>query len=184
MISRRLYTVLGISCALALAGSSWRVSAQTPIPAASGVPGAPGRPAASGAPVAGPSSAADAPRPGAPPSGVPAQPPPGQPSGQGEWNLSDLVDGLLKLESAQLPLTHDQVTKIKPALEKVLEATRIMTETETQLKQTLTPEQLAFIEARRKSGELRPDAGLGAPKKPGEDPVVAKVLEILEARAR
>jgi hypothetical protein len=116
-------------------------------------------------------------------------PPPGQNGappvqGQKEWNLSDLLDGVVRMQAAGLGLSPAQMAEIRPILERVLEATRRMTESEAHIKQVLTPDQIKYIEAKRASGELRPDAGLGAPTRPGQDPVVEKVLEILEKRAR
>lgn len=101
-----------------------------------------------------------------------------------EWNLSDLLEGMLKLESAGVPLSHAQAETLRPALERVLKAMQLTQQAESQIKHVLTPDQVAYITEQYRSDQLRLDAGLGPPRRPGQDPVLDKAIEILEKRAR
>jgi len=113
----------------------------------------------------------------------------GQPQGQpgggaGDWTLSDLLDGILQMDQAGLPLSSDQAAKIRPALQKVIEASTVMSETEKAMRSVLTAEQLAYIEEAQRSGKLNSGLTGGKPSRPGEDPVVSYVIELLEKKAK
>lgn len=111
--------------------------------------------------------------------------PQGQPGGgKGDWTLSDLLDGILKMDQAGLRLSADQAAKIRPALQKVIEASTVISETEKSMRSVLTAEQLAYIEEAQRSGKLNSGLTGGKPSRPGEDPVVSYVIELLEKKAR
>lgn len=166
------------------------------VPGHGGVPGAtPGIP---GKPQGGKGSGGSTPgRPGATP-GTPGQPgtgagtpgaTPGTPSQAGpghggDWTLSDLLEGILQMEKSGLKFTHEQAARIQPALQRVIDASRNITETEKKMRSVLTPAQIQFIEEAQRNGKLKVDALGGKPSKPGEDPVVTAVIRILEKKAR
>ena len=159
-------------CSLLASPRLWAQAPPAPVP---GVPGA--------APTGGGATVPGGNQPGFPqsPSGGPGQPPPGQPL---DWTLSDLLDGVVAMEKAGLPLSRAQAEQIKPALVRVVEASRVMTETEKQIRSILTPQQLALIEQAQRDGKLQPEALAGRPSRPGEDPVIARALEVLQKKAQ
>ncbi len=88
------------------------------------------------------------------------------------------------MEKAGLHLTHAQAAIIRPILQQVLAATQLMTKSENMMKSLLTPAQIRFVQQQREAVTFKLDGGLGAPKKPGDDPVLDRVIEILKKRAR
>jgi len=110
---------------------------------------------------------------------------PGTPGKQqsGDWNLSELLYGIMQLDKTNEKISRAQAAKIAPMLTKVVEATQLITETQTILEKVLTKEQMAFIKDAQKRNALKLDVQLG-PGKPGEDPLVAHVIGLLEKKAK
>jgi hypothetical protein len=120
---------------------------------------------------------------------LPTSPIPGQMPGvpgkqqSGDWNLSELLYGIMQLDKTKDRLSKEQARRILPLLTKVVEATTLITDTETVLRTTLTKEQLAFIKEAQRKNALRLDKQLPAGK-PGEDPLVAYVIGLLEKKTK
>jgi len=140
---------------------------QAPVPGQGGVPGAtPGIPGKEGGGI------------------QPPVPAPGQPR-QGEWTLSDLLEGILRMDAQPgLRLNAAQVAKIRPALERVSQASRQISDAERRMKAVLTPDQIKFIQDAQRNGTLSLEPPAGTQAKPGEDPMVMYVIQLLEKKAR
>lgn len=115
---------------------------------------------------------------------APKPKPPTRPANRPKgWNLSDVVDGLIAMESAGLPLRYAQIRRIRPALQRVLDTLVRMNALEARLTQLLTPAQRAFVQKEGKT--VLPDDPLSTTAAAANrDPVVARALRILEQRAR
>lgn len=100
-----------------------------------------------------------------------------------QWNLSDLLEGLVRMQTSY-PLTHAQARRIRPQLENLLTALKLMAKSESQIRKVLTPAQIRFIQQKQLQGELQVNMGPPAATRPGEDPMVTRVLQILQNRAR
>lgn len=104
--------------------------------------------------------------------------------GRGDWTLSDLLDGIVAMDKAGLPLTSEQAAKIRPALQRVIDASTVISDTEKAMQTVLTPSQLRYIEEAQRSGKLNSAVTGGKPSRPGEDPVVSHVIDLLEKKAK
>lgn len=103
--------------------------------------------------------------------------------GQLQWNLSDLLWGIAKLEGSPRELSAQQKEKIRPQVERVLEGATLVKTFDQQVKRILSTDQMAYLEHMAQTGELAKDP-LDLPEvPPGQDPLVLKVLQILEERA-
>lgn len=160
---------------------------QPPPAPVSGTPGRPPSPAPSGGHAQPAPGIPGGGHPGVPPpvreQPAPAPPPRKGPSGPKGWNLSDVVEGLIAMESAGLPLSPAQVRRIRPALRHMLESMRRMDAAEARLPQLLTPSQKAFVQKEGNSA-LPDDDTPSTAKESSRDPVVTRALRILERRAR
>lgn len=100
-----------------------------------------------------------------------------------QWNLSDLLWGLARLEGSPRKLSQAQKDKIRPSVERVLEGATLVKTFDQQVKRILTTDQMAYLEHMAQSGELAKDP-LDLPEvAPGQDPLVLRVVQILEERA-
>lgn len=107
-----------------------------------------------------------------------------RPSSARSWNLTDLLWGIARLQESPRKLSAQQKAKIRPAVTRVLEGARIATNFEARVKGILSTDQLAFIGHLALSGQLAGEPP-GLPKAPpGQDPLVLRVVQILEARAK
>lgn len=105
------------------------------------------------------------------------------PSSGIQWNLSDLLWGISKLESSPRKLSQAQKDKIRPNVERVLEGATLVKTFDQQVKRILTTDQMAYLEHMAQTGELAKDP-LDLPEvAPGQDPLVLRVVQILEERA-
>lgn len=105
------------------------------------------------------------------------------PTGSIQWNLSDLLWGLSRLEGSPRKLSRAQKDKIRPSVEKVLEGATLVKTFDQQVKRILTTDQMAYLEHMAQTGELAKDP-LDLPEvAPGQDPLVLRVVQILEERA-
>jgi hypothetical protein len=125
---------------------------------------------------------AQAPKPGATPQPQQSVAPlPGKAPPPNLMPLIDTLYGLLAIEKSSTPLTKDQVKKIYAALQEANELLKAVAQKDTILKQILTPEQVKYIEDAKMAGKLKV---VLPPVKPGENPVTAKAISILEKKIK
>jgi hypothetical protein len=95
--------------------------------------------------------------------------------------LMDTLYGLLALEKSATPLNNEQVKKVYAALQEANELFKAVEQKDSIVKQILTPQQVKYIEEVKKAGKLNFSL---PPVKPGENPVTAKAMSILEKKAK
>ncbi len=99
------------------------------------------------------------------------------------WNLSELLWGVAQLQDSPRPLSPEQKKRVRPALVRILEGARLVKDFEVRVKAVLSTDQVAYIEHLAITGALTRDPPDLPPAPPGQDPLVNRVLQILEEKA-
>ncbi len=99
------------------------------------------------------------------------------------WNLSELLWGVAQLQESPRPLSEEQKKRVRPALIRILDGARLVKDFEVRAKAVLSTDQVAYIEHLAVTGALTRDPPDLPPAPPGQDPLVNRVLQILEEKA-
>ena len=100
------------------------------------------------------------------------------------WNLTDLLWGVAQIQQSARPLSLQQKAAIRPVVVRVLEGMSIVSSFQTRVKAILTTDQTAYVDHLALSGALDQLPDDLQPLPSGQDPLVARVLDILEKRAK
>ncbi len=99
------------------------------------------------------------------------------------WNLSELLWGIAQLQDSPRPLSDEQKRRVRPALERILAGARLVKDFDSRVKAVLSTDQTSYIEHLAITGALATDLSDLPPAPSGQDPLVNRVLEILEEKA-
>ena len=127
--------------------------------------------------------------PAAPPPG-PVQPAvpgatPGQPAVKADIEVatSDIIEGLDRMTRSGQKLSGPQAKVIRRVLVRQGQNMQMMDKSDPLFRSVLTTDQLKVVEEARSGDALKIRLGKGRPSRPGADPLVDRVVEILEKRS-
>lgn len=126
---------------------------------------------------------------GAPPGPVqPAVPgaTPGQPAVKAgvEVATSDIIEGLDRMARSGQKLPAPQARAIRAALVRQEQNMQMMERSDLLFRSVLTAEQLQVVEEARTGDALKVRLGKGRPSRLGADPLVDRVVELLEKKSK
>ena len=106
------------------------------------------------------------------------------PNSGATWNLTDILWGISRLQNSPQKLSAEQVNKIRPTVQNVVNGTNTVKGFETKVKGILTADQLAYVQHLSATGELNKLPADLPPSEAGHDPLVQYVIAALEKKAK